>query len=146
MAAEDLFAGIVVDGEEIAAVRTGDDTRGSSSLRDYLNVVRRQKWIIVQAVVLVPVLALLYSWHQTPSYNASSQVLLSGQDLQNALTGVQTPTSSASDQTLVATQAQIAHIPEIASRTIAKLGLTVDDAAAVPLRTAGFPRRRTPTF
>jgi polysaccharide biosynthesis transport protein len=118
-----LFAGAVVEGEEgIAAVKPGE-SHGAVGLRDYLHIVRRQKWIILQAVVLVPVLALLYSWHQTPGYQASSQVLLSGQELQNALTGVQTPSSSASDQTLVATQAQLAHIPEIARRTIAKLGL-----------------------
>jgi polysaccharide biosynthesis transport protein len=100
------------------------ESHGAATLRDYLHIVRRQRWIILQAVVLVPVLALLYSWHQSPGYQASSQVLLSGQELQNALTGVQTPSSSASDQTLVATQAQLAHIPEIARRTIAKLGLT----------------------
>jgi polysaccharide biosynthesis transport protein len=104
-------------------LKTGD-AHGAASLRDYLHIVRRQKWIILQAIVVVPIAALLYSWHETPRYQATSQVLLSGQELQNALTGAQTPTSTASDQTLVATQAQIAHIPEIARRTIAKLGLS----------------------
>lgn len=114
----------MVEGEEgFAAVKTGD-AHGAASLRDYLHIVRRQKWIILQAIVLVPIAALLYSWHETPKYQASSQVLLSGQDFQNALNGVNTPTNSSSDQTQVATQAQIAHIPAIARRTIATLGLS----------------------
>ena len=32
----------------------------AATLRDYLNVVRRRKWVILQAVVLVPLAAVLF--------------------------------------------------------------------------------------
>lgn len=104
-------------------MRTGLDGHGAVGMRDYLHVVRRQGWVIALALVLVPAVAVLLSRREAPSYQASAQVLLSGQDLANALTGVQTPTGSAPDSTLVATQAQLAHVPEVARRALAQLGL-----------------------
>ena len=53
----------------------------SSTLRDYLRVVRRRKWIILQAVVLVPLAAVLVSLRQQDLYESSAQVLLSKADL-----------------------------------------------------------------
>ncbi len=53
----------------------------AASLRDYLHVVRRRKWIILQAVVLVPAAAIAFSLHQQKLYQASAQVLLSSQNL-----------------------------------------------------------------
>jgi Mrp family chromosome partitioning ATPase/LPS O-antigen subunit length determinant protein (WzzB/FepE family) len=101
-------------------VKTGVE-HGASSLRDYLHIVRRQKWIILQALVLVPLVALLYSWHETPVYQGSATVLLSRQDLADQLTNAQNQT--ALSQTLVPTQAAVARVTEIASRTIAQLNL-----------------------
>lgn len=43
---------------------SGTDESGSA-LRDYLNVARRRKWIIFEAVVLVPVAAVAFSLTQT---------------------------------------------------------------------------------
>jgi succinoglycan biosynthesis transport protein ExoP len=103
-------------------LKTGDGGHGAASLRDYLSIVRRQRWIIVQAIVLVPVLALLYSWHQTPVYQGSATVLLSRQNLADQLTNAQNPT--ANSNTLVPTQAAVARVADIARRTIAQLGLT----------------------
>jgi Mrp family chromosome partitioning ATPase len=102
-------------------VKTGVEGHGASSLRDYLHIGRRQKWIILQAVVLVPLVALLYSWHQTPVYQGSATVLLSRQDLADQL--LNTPNQTAYSTTLVPTQAAIARVSQIASRTIAQLGL-----------------------
>src|SRR3954465_10933627 len=64
----------------------------ASTLRDYVAVARRRKWIILQALVLVPVAALLFSLHQQKRYEASAQVLLSRQNLANTLNGIQDPT------------------------------------------------------
>src|SRR5581483_5706065 len=97
------------------------DAHGAASLRDYLNVVKRQKWIILQAVILVPLVALLYSWHETPMYQASATVLLSRQDLADQLNDIQN--QSANSSTLVPTQAAVARVPDIARRAIAQLGL-----------------------
>ncbi len=45
-------------------------------LRDYLAVLRRRKLIIILTTVAVIVLALAYSFIQTPVYAASAEVLL----------------------------------------------------------------------
>lgn len=105
------------------------DGHGAASLRDYLQVIRRRKWVILQAVVLVPVVAVLYSLHQTPLYSASSQVLLSNQGLANAL-AVQPTYSNVPDTTLVATQAQLARVPKIAQAALEQLHLRDRTATA----------------
>src|SRR5581483_10142260 len=97
------------------------DAHGAASLRDYLNVVRRRKWIILQAVILVPLAAVLYSLQQTPVYESSATVLLSRQDLSDQLNNIQSQT--ANSNTLVPTQAEVARVPEIFERTIAQAGL-----------------------
>jgi len=61
----------------------------AATLRDYVHVVRRRKWIIVQAVVLVPLAAVLFSLHQQKLYEAQAQVLLSSQNLAAQLTNTQ---------------------------------------------------------
>jgi succinoglycan biosynthesis transport protein ExoP len=102
-------------------VKTGSEGHGAATLRDYLHIVRRQKWIILQAVLLVPLAAVLYAWHETPVYQGTATVLLSRQDLADQLTNVQNP--AANSNTLVPTQAAVARVPDIARRTIAQLGL-----------------------
>lgn len=42
-------------------VLTSERTVESATLRDYLLVARRRKWIILQAVVLVPAAAVAFS-------------------------------------------------------------------------------------
>jgi succinoglycan biosynthesis transport protein ExoP len=95
-----------------------------SSLRDYLHVVRRRKWIILQAIVLVPLAAVVFSLRQQHLYQASSQVLLSNQNLASALTGTQAYTGVNLQADRVAqTQADLARVPQVASQTIAAAGL-----------------------
>jgi uncharacterized protein involved in exopolysaccharide biosynthesis len=60
------------------------------TLRDYLSTVRR-RMIVVVAALLVTLAAVLFSLHQQKLYQASSQVLLSRQNLANSLTGTQDP-------------------------------------------------------
>jgi len=96
--------------------------RGVVGLRDYLQVVKRRKWVIIQAIVLVPLAAVLYSLHEQPVYRASAQVLLSDQNLAASLSGTQqTSSSSIPSATLVATQAQLARVPSIARHAVARL-------------------------
>jgi polysaccharide biosynthesis transport protein len=92
-------------------------------LQEYLQVIRRRKWIIVSAVVLVPLVAIILSVRQTPVYEASAKVLLSRSNLANSLTGVQDSGVVVDDRTLVQTQADFARVPEIANRVLTKLGL-----------------------
>ncbi|HKI92026.1 MAG TPA: GNVR domain-containing protein [Gaiellaceae bacterium] len=105
----------------------GIGTEGAQAvtLRDYLNVARRRKWIIVQAVVLVPLAAIAFSLQQQTLYRASAQVLLSSQNLAAELTGTQTSTSA--PDRVAQTQADLAGTPAVAALTLRRVpgtGLT----------------------
>lgn len=95
-----------------------------SSLRDYLRVVRRRKWIILQAVVLVPAAAVAFSLQQERLYEAQSEVLLSRQNLAASLTGTPDPTAYIQADRIAQTQADLARVPEVARRVLAALRLT----------------------
>jgi len=88
----------------------------AATLRDYLHVVKRRKWIIVQAVVLVPAAAVAFSLHQQKLYEAQAQVLLSSQNLAAQLTNTQYTGVNLQPDRIAATQAAIARVPAIASR------------------------------
>jgi Mrp family chromosome partitioning ATPase/capsular polysaccharide biosynthesis protein len=95
-----------------------------ATLRDYLQVARRRKWLIVQAVVVVPLAALAFSLTQQAQYKATAQVLVSAEDLGAALTGTQTqaPSNSTTD---LQTQAELARVPAVAARAIRALHLSM---------------------
>jgi len=102
---------------------THNDLRHSSTLRDYLNVVRRRKWIILQALILVPAVAFYLSDRQQKTYQADAQVLLSQQNLANALTGVSDSTVFQSVDRISQTQANLARVPKVAADAIAISGI-----------------------
>src|SRR4051812_37189371 len=85
---------------------------GVSTLRDYVRVVRRRKWIILQVALLVPLAAVLLSLHQQKRYEAQAQVLLSTQNYANLLNGIQDPGLAQQDRN-VATQARVARVPAV---------------------------------
>lgn len=94
------------------------------ALRDYLEVIRRRKWIVLFFAVLVPAAAIALSLAQKPVYEGSAQVLLSRENLANSLTGVTDPNASLEQGVFVQTQAELARVPEIANRVIERLDLT----------------------
>jgi succinoglycan biosynthesis transport protein ExoP len=98
------------------------DGRPSSTLHDYLRVLRRRKWIIIPAVVLAPVAAMLLSGRGPTSYEASAQVLVNRQNLPANLSGVSDPTQQDSTRYL-ATQAQLARLPAIADAALKQVGI-----------------------
>jgi len=93
------------------------------TLRDYLSVVRRRAWAIASVALLVPLAALLFSLHQQHLYQASSQALLSRQNLANSLTGTQDPTLYVQADRLAQTQADVARVPTIAARVLRRLAV-----------------------
>ena len=105
----------------------GGHSGHAASLRDYLHVVRRRKWIILQAVVLVPAAAVAFSLHQQKLYQASAQVLLSSQNLASQLTGTQSTGINLQPDRIAQTQADVARVPAIARRVSrgAGTGLTL---------------------
>ena len=103
---------------------TGGHAAHAATLRDYLHVVQRRKWIILTAVVLVPLAAVAFSLHQQKLYQASSQVLLSSQNLANQLTGTQSTGINLQPDRIAQTQADVARVPAIAQRVLARVGAT----------------------
>ncbi|TMM11501.1 MAG: hypothetical protein E6F98_10760 [Actinobacteria bacterium] len=100
----------------------------AATLRDYLHVLRRRKWLVLQAAVLVPAAAVAFSLHQQKLYQASAQVLLSSQNLANELTGTQQTGVSVQPDRVAQTQADVARVPAIAARVLRRVpgsGLTV---------------------
>jgi succinoglycan biosynthesis transport protein ExoP len=52
------------------------DAQQASTLRNYLQVTRRRRWLILAVVVLVPLFAVFFSLRQEKLYEASAQVLV----------------------------------------------------------------------
>jgi Mrp family chromosome partitioning ATPase/capsular polysaccharide biosynthesis protein len=100
------------------------------TLRDYVNLARRRKWIILQSLVLVPVAAVVFSLLQTKLYEATAEVLLSRQNLAAALTGTPDTTQSLQADREAETQANLARVPDVARR--------VTSAAAVEMSAEDF--------
>ncbi len=92
-------------------------------LRDYLGVVRRRLWVILLAVILVPLAAVLFSVRQERMYQASAEVLLSQQNLAAALTNTMGAIPSQQPDRVAQTQAELARMPEVARRTLSSVGL-----------------------
>jgi non-specific protein-tyrosine kinase len=95
----------------------------SSPLRGYIAVLWRRKWVALQCIVIVPLIALLLTQFQKPKYQSSAEVLLNRTDLAQALTGIQDPAAAQAPERLAATQAQLARVPTIAQRALNSVGL-----------------------
>ncbi len=92
------------------------------SLRDYLGVLRRHKWIILTCVVLFPLAAVALSLRQQRLYEGTAEVLISHQNLAASLGGLQQDFTEA--DRLAQTQASLARVPEVAKRALAAAGVT----------------------
>jgi uncharacterized protein involved in exopolysaccharide biosynthesis len=64
----------------------------SSTLRDYLDVLWMRKWIVLQAIIIVPVAAVLASVREPALYSASATVLVDRANLPANLEGIYDPT------------------------------------------------------
>jgi Mrp family chromosome partitioning ATPase len=95
----------------------------ASPLRSYLTVLRRRKFVAIQPIVIVPLVALLLTHFQVAKYQSSAEVLLNRTDIAAALTGIQDPTQAQAPERLAATQAQLARVPTIARRALKSVGL-----------------------
>ncbi len=98
--------------------------REPRTLRDYLQVMRRRKWIILVAVIAAPLASVLLAMQHVPMYAASADVLLSRQNLGNQLQGIQDPTQYLQAERFAQTQADLAEVGEVADRTLNALALT----------------------
>jgi polysaccharide biosynthesis transport protein len=97
--------------------------RHTTTLRDYLRVANRRKWVIAQAIVLLPLVAVGLSLHQRKMYRASAEVLLATQNVANQLNGINDPTLSQDADRHAQTQADLARVPAVADETLHLAGL-----------------------
>jgi succinoglycan biosynthesis transport protein ExoP len=97
------------------------------TLRDFLHLVRRRKWIVLQTLVLVPLIVTVVSVSQPKLYQSSARVLLSYQNLANQLTGISGSSVQQQPDRIARTQAGLARTSAVASRVLEKVpgvGLT----------------------
>lgn len=110
-----------------------------SSLRDYVAVVRRRKWIVAQTAVIVPVVAVVLSMRQDPLYASSAEVLFTRQNLALTLTGTADPAASGDPARFAQTQARLAKVPEVGRRVAQAANIAGYDPAAVLTATTVSP-------
>src|SRR5919108_6534179 len=103
------------------------------TLHDYFRVVRRRKWVVVQAALLLPLAAVAFSLHQKKLYEASADVLLNSENVAAAVPGAPSTGLSQEPERITQTQALVARVPEVARRALRRVsgtGLTVTDFLA----------------
>jgi Mrp family chromosome partitioning ATPase/capsular polysaccharide biosynthesis protein len=101
----------------------------AATLRDYLHVVQRRKWIIATCVLFVPLAAFFFSVRQPKLYEAQAQVLLSAQNLAAQLTNTQSTGINLQPDRIAQTQAGVARVPAVAKRVLQRIsgaGLSTD--------------------
>ena len=113
---------------------------GQRTLVDYLEIVRRRKWAAIVPFLLVPIVAYAYSAQQPASYAASSEVLLSRQDLGSALSGVTNADVFTDADRFATTQAALARVPEVARRAVRRAGIAGTNAQELLLNSTVRPR------
>ncbi len=92
-------------------------------LRDYLNVIRARKGIIIASALIVALTALAVSLIQPKMYAAEAKVLISEKDAGAALLGTLIPELSSQPERALQTQVQLVRIRPIAEATIRELNL-----------------------
>lgn len=103
------------------------------TLHDYLRVVRRRKWVVLLAVLILPCLAVAFSLHQQKRYEASADVLLNSETLATTVSAVPQSGLSEDPVRITQTQAQVARVPEVlreALRAVSGARLTVSEFGA----------------
>lgn len=101
-------------------------THEPASLHHYLHVLRRRKWIALQAIIIVPLVAVLFSLQQQHRYASTAEVWLNNKDYTVLLSGG--GSSYVSPDRLLATSARLARVPSVATTAI--------KAARVPARSS----------
>jgi polysaccharide biosynthesis transport protein len=95
-----------------------------SGLRDYVAVVRRRKWIIIAALVAVPLAAVAVSLRQEELFRSSAKVLIVRQNLAATLTGSSDVVGAQDPDRLATTEANLARVVRVAAATLEAANLT----------------------
>jgi capsular exopolysaccharide synthesis family protein len=96
------------------------------TLRDLLRIAWRRKVLLLVTAMVVPLTAAVLSMRQSPSYDASAEVLLTQQNLGALLQNIDNPTASSDPARETATQGEVARAPEIANAAVVEAKVAGD--------------------
>jgi Mrp family chromosome partitioning ATPase len=99
-------------------VHRSEHTGRHRTAADYVAVIRRRKWIALVPIILVPIVAYVYSSQQPAVYAASSGVLLSRDNLGSALSGITNADVFTDPDRFAQTEAELARVPEVFARAV----------------------------
>jgi Mrp family chromosome partitioning ATPase/capsular polysaccharide biosynthesis protein len=91
------------------------------TLHDYLRVVRRRKWVVLLALLIVPLLAVAFSLHQQKRYEASADVLLNSETQATTVAGIPQSGLSEDPVRITETQAEVARGPEVVRNALSEV-------------------------
>jgi Mrp family chromosome partitioning ATPase/capsular polysaccharide biosynthesis protein len=120
-------------GPEPLALTTAMIETDAVTLHDYLRVLRRRKWIVVQAAIMLTLAAVAFSLHQQRRYEASADVLLSADSVSAPVPGTPLSGLSQDPERTTQTQAQVARVPEVVQGALDRVsgtGLSIADFLA----------------
>ena len=110
------------------------------TLTEYLDVLRRRRWIALVPLIIVPIVVFVYVSRQPDVYASSSEVLLSRQSLAAALSGITNADVYTDADRFAQTQASLARVPEVASDAIARAGVSGTTAGELLAGSTVTPR------
>jgi Mrp family chromosome partitioning ATPase/capsular polysaccharide biosynthesis protein len=93
------------------------------TLRDYVSVLSRRKWLVIFFVVLTPAIALLLELGKDDRFSASADVLITNQSAAALLGLPDNGSSQQSAERFAQTQASIASTPALAQQTLRAAGV-----------------------
>ncbi len=93
------------------------------TIADYLAVVRRFKWLIIIAVLVVPSVAYVMSTREAKVFRATADVLLNRQDLGATITGLPTQSTVTDPFRYALTQERLAEADAVRDRAVEIAGL-----------------------
>ena len=139
--------------------RVGDAVRQELSVRDYGALLWRRKWVIVAAVIILPICAVALAKRHHPYYKATATVATREGNLAATVAGIQDNSYYADPSRLAATQITLAETPAVAAQVVkraqvkgvnpyALLGataITFNPGADILYFTVQDPIRRTAT-
>jgi succinoglycan biosynthesis transport protein ExoP len=105
--------------------------RPELSIRDYVALLLRRKWIVLGAIVLVPACAVALSMQQHPRYRATASVATKEGNLAAIVSGIADNSYYADPNRLAETQIALAETPAVAADVLKLAGITNGNPGAL---------------
>ena len=100
-----------------------------SVLREWLGVLSRQRWLVLAAVLITPLLAFTVSHRQQRIYQATAEVLVNEQNPSASILNPSSSSATAPPDRYAATQASLARVATVAEMAVKAAGVRGRSAA-----------------